>query len=140
MRSHRALALPAALAGALALAGCGSLSRDELKREVKSLQAIAVEGRILANESTRGKSHTPFVRVHASELADDADQSAQKLSDATPAHGLQGSVQRAVNIASAESQALGTLEVAPYRSRNSRKAARELLQLSHAAERLADKL
>lgn len=140
MGPGRGVAPLAAMAAALAVAGCGSLGRAELKREVLSLQALAAEGRILARESTLGRSHTPFVRVHARELADDADHSARKLSDATPGHGLEASVQRAVNIASAESDALGVLETAPYESRNSRRAARELLQLSHAAERLAEKL
>jgi hypothetical protein len=80
------------------------------------------------------------VRVHAGELADTVDESAEKLNDATPQAGLKNDVEHAMVLASEASQALGTLEESPGDEQQAKQARDELGKVSRAAGRLADSL
>ena len=98
---------------ALALAGCDPLDHSELRREVESLHSIAAEGRLLAKDVERDRTKATFVRVHARELADTADESAQKVTDADVQKDLGAEAKRTIDLAGELSDALGELEVAP---------------------------
>jgi hypothetical protein len=98
---------------ALVLAGCDPLDHSELRREVKGLHSIAAEGRLLAKDVERDRTKATFVRVHAGELADSADETAQKVTDADVQKDLGAEAKRTIDLAGELSDALGELEVAP---------------------------
>jgi hypothetical protein len=135
---------PAALTLALALSvfasGCDPLDHSELRREVDTIGSVATEGGLLADDVARDRTKATFVRVHAGELADTVDESAEKLNDATPQAGLKNDVEHAMVLASEASQALGTLEESPGDEQQAKQARDELGKVSRAAGRLADSL
>jgi hypothetical protein len=109
---RRTIALAAAVL-AVALAGCDPLDHSELRREVKSLHSIAAEGRLMAKGVERDRTKATFVRVHARELAESADETAQKVTDADVQNDLGAEARRTIELAGELSDALGELETAP---------------------------
>ncbi|WP_320671347.1 hypothetical protein [Patulibacter defluvii] len=95
------------------LAGCGGLSHDELERGIGSLEALAVEGRMLADGAASDRTKATFTRVHARDLAEQAQHEAEKLADARPDAGLDGWRDRAVALAGLIADALGDLQTRP---------------------------
>ena len=130
----------AACAVALALAGCNPLDSAELKREVESVGSYAAEGELLASEVARDRTKATFVRVHAEELASNADESAEKLNDADVATGLEGKAEQAIKLASDTSAALGELVVSPGDEQTGRSVQLELAHLSDEADKLSSSL
>ena len=124
----------------LALAGCNPLSHSELKREVDSIGSLAAEGQLLASDVSLDRTKATFVRVHASELASSADESAEKINDADVASGLEDEAKQAIKIAMDTSDALGELEVAPGDEQGAREVEAKLERASKAAEMLSAKL
>jgi hypothetical protein len=110
-------AVPALAATLVLLAGCGPLSRAELKRGVESLSAIAAEGRLLADGAAGDRTRSTYTRVHARTLAEDTDHEAEKLADATPEAGVRAERNHAVMVAAELSGALGRLQTSPGRER-----------------------
>jgi hypothetical protein len=68
---------------ALAAAGCGELSDDELTRGVESLSALAAQGQLVANGVARDATKSTYARVMAKTLGEEAEHEAEKLADAT---------------------------------------------------------
>ena len=132
----------AAAAGlaALWLSGCDPLTADELTREIDQIHSLAAEGAVLADGVRADRTRATFTRVHARELADSADESAQKLNDATEAPGLADDVEGAIELAGDVSQALGDLETSPGDEATGGDAAKRLRDLADRADRLADGL
>ena len=128
------------LALVLPLAACGPLDRAELKREVESIGSLASEGELLAAEVARDRTKTTFVRVHAGELESAAQDSAEKLNDATPGAELSDEIERAVRLASDTSDALGQLAVSPGDEATGRSVQLELNRLSNDADDLSSSL
>ena len=86
---------------------------DELKRGVDSIASAASEGKLLAQDVSRDRTRSTFVRVHARDLADDVNHEAEKLADAQ-AHGEVARIKaQAVALAQQVSDALGDLQVMP---------------------------
>ena len=84
----RHLAAVALAAVAVTLAACEPLGPDELQREV-ALDPLGRRGRRGARRAGRRSEHQrTFARVQARELADAAEHSAERLTDAHPAEGL----------------------------------------------------
>ena len=129
----------AACACALVI-GCGDLGRAELARGVESLNAIAVEGRLLAAGAIDDRSKATFTRVHARDLADRAEHEAEKLADASPAPGLEHQRDQAVDLASGISDTLGELAVKPGGEAEARRMRDELVRRADEAERLGQGL
>jgi hypothetical protein len=139
-RSHtrRRASTGAILAGALAcaFAGCGGpIQGDELKRGVESLGALASEGKLLAQDVSRDRTRMTFVRVHARELAGEADHEAEKLADATARGSLVDAKAEAVKLAQDISGALGDLQVMAGDEATGRHVA---VQLRHYASSASD--
>jgi hypothetical protein len=139
MRTRVLIAVAVALAVAPA-AGCGDLSKAELRRQVESFASIASEGRFVAQGVRQDRTRAAFVRVHAAELADEADSGAEKLHDARPQKGAQADVKRAIELATATSSTLGDIEVAPGDERAGAAAERKLLVLTKKLRALAEQL
>jgi hypothetical protein len=126
---------------ALASAGCGGpIQADELGRGINSLGSLAAEGKLLAQDVGRNRTRMTFVRVHARELADEANHEAEKLADAT-AHGrLVRPKDEAVKLAQDISSALGDLQVKAGDEATGRKAAAQLRRYASDAGTLAGRL
>ncbi|HEX8075173.1 MAG TPA: hypothetical protein VF545_09345 [Thermoleophilaceae bacterium] len=124
---------------ALATAGCGNLSRGELERGVATLEATASEGVLLAREVARDRTKATYARVHARNLADDAEHEAEKLNDATASTGIDGERRRAAELAGELGDTLGELETAPGDEAGAARAADDLRkQRSELADLLGE--
>jgi hypothetical protein len=125
-----------ATGAALAAAGCGDLSRAELKRGVESLGSIAAEGRLLARDVAADRTKATFARVQARTLSEQADHEAEKLGDATPAPGLHGARAQAVKLAEMLGDSLGALAAAPGDEAGAHARLRELAATAHRIDDL----
>jgi len=134
-----AAALLAATA-AIAIAGCEPLGPDELQREVQTIQSTAAEGSVLADQVAAQNIKRTFTRVEARELADAAQHSAERLTDAHPADGLEAPTRRAISLAEDVSAAVGGLETAPDDAAAAARAAQRLRDLADRSEQLAGSL
>jgi hypothetical protein len=122
---------------AILLAGCEPLGPDELRREVQTVHSLAAEGSVLADEIAAQNTKRTFARVQARELADAAEHSAERLTDAHPADGLEAPTQRAISLAEDVSAAVGQIEVAPDDASGAAAAANRLRSLARRTDALA---
>ena len=125
---------------ALAASGCEPLDQNELRREVESLHSLAAEGATLADQVNEQRTKRTFARVHARELGDSAEHSAERLTDADPADGLEAQTEDAIALADQISSAIGSVEVAPDDPVAAGKAAEQLRSLAARATALGDEL
>jgi hypothetical protein len=138
MTGRRGYAAAIAVGVAVAMAGCGGpMRQEELKRGIESLQSVAADGELLAHDVARDRTRATFVRVHARELAEEAQHQAEKLSDAEPGPGIGAEKASAVKLAQDISDALGELVTAPGDEAGGRSAEERLRGLAGDAERLA---
>ena len=83
----------ASLLAALALvaAGCngGTVDRHALTKDTEHIDSLACEGRLLANDISKGASTTYFAREHAAVLAEDASHFADALARRPTSAGLE---------------------------------------------------
>jgi hypothetical protein len=129
-----AVALTAALAAAVA--GCGPTDNAELKRRIQAVNAIAVEGRLLADGVIGDRTKATFARVHGRTLAEAAEHEAEKMADADVLERLEPERARAVGIAQRVSGAISVLQVFPGGEDNARGARNDLVDLAREAQRL----
>jgi hypothetical protein len=129
-----------ALVLAIAAAGCEPLGPDELQREVESVHSAAAEGSVLADQIAAQNMKRTFARVQARELADAAEHSAERLTDAHPADGLEGATERAIALAEDTSSALGRIETAPDDAAAAAGTADRLRELARQTDELAGSL
>jgi hypothetical protein len=132
--------LAAAAAMALATAGCGDLSRAELKRRVETLGSLAAEGELVAHDVEYDRTKTTFVRVHAGELSSAASDEAEKVNDATVAAGYEREAEKTIALAGDISDALDQLRVFAGDETRARDARAKLQQATRDAEDLAGQL
>jgi hypothetical protein len=123
------------LAGAWS-AGCGSLDRAKLHDRVETIGSVAAEGRLLADDVRRDRARATFVRVHARELADEADGQAERLADASAPAALAPARARALALAMDVSDSIGELQIRPGDERTGRRVADRLRSYAAAARRL----
>jgi hypothetical protein len=125
------------LTAALVLAACEPMSADELRREVDTVHSTAAEASVLGDQIASQNTKRTFARVQARELADAAQHSAERLTDAHPADGLEAQLQRAIALAEDVSDAAGSLEVAPDDAVAAGHAADRLRELARQTDELA---
>lgn len=129
------------LAFAALLSACGGpIQREELGRGIETLRSDAADGSLLARGVADNRTLSSFVRVHARELADDADHEAQKLHDADANGPLVEKKRKAVVLAQRISDALGDLQLAPGDEAAGRVAERQLDGLARQARDLSESL
>jgi hypothetical protein len=104
------------------------MSADELRREVETVHSTAAEASVLGDQIAAQRTKRTFARVQARELADAAQHSAERLTDAHSAAGLEPAIQRAITLAEDVSDAAGSIETAPD----------DAVAAGHAADRLRD--
>jgi hypothetical protein len=92
---RRALVSPLVLL-VLVLAGCngGTVDQHALDKDSESIDSLACEGALLANEIAHTASHTPFSRVHAGELYTRAANFQDALSTRPTTPGIEKAVRK----------------------------------------------
>jgi hypothetical protein len=93
-------------------AGCasgGSLGASEISHQSQSLQSLAAEGTLLAQDSASGRTTGTFVSEHASQLYRAATQAEAMLRGATAEPGLESERRKLLVLAGRVSAALKLL-------------------------------
>jgi outer membrane murein-binding lipoprotein Lpp len=139
-RTSRIVLIALAVLAAVLVAGCEPLGPDELRREVQTIQSTAAEGSVLADQVAAQNSKRTVTRVQARELSDAAGHSAERLTDAHPADGLEQQTERAISLAEDTSTAIGDVETAPDDAAGAARAADRLRELARQSEQLAASL
>jgi hypothetical protein len=121
----------------LAACGGGTLNAESFRKEAESVQSFAAEGALLARDIADGKSLSPYVRVHAGELAKDAETLARRLERAKGVPALRAKLPRASRLAARVAVALKKLEAEPGDRTGARRLQGELEDVAHSAEELA---
>jgi hypothetical protein len=122
------------------LAGCDPLDKNELRREVETIQSISAEGSLLAQQAAMNRTKLTYLRVHSQELADEAEETAEKLKDAEVQQSIKPQLGEAVNLAMEESDALGQLEVSGGDEPQARAAEAALDKVTDRTKQLTDQL
>ena len=93
MKGHRHLAL---LLVAIVLPACngGTVDLHALQNDSDSIDSLACEGALLANEVVHESSTGPFTRVHARELSTRASNFEDALSERPTTPGIERAVRR----------------------------------------------
>ena len=129
-----------AVIGGIVLSGCEPLDQGELAREIEGVASLAAEGAVLADEVAQQETKRTFARVHARELGDSAEHSAERLTDAHPAEGLDGATAKAIALSEDVSEAIGEVEVAPDDAAGADEASERLRALVQKLHHLEDSL
>lgn len=130
----------AGIALALALAGCGDLSREELTRGVESLSALAAQGQLVANGVARDATKTTYARAMARTLGEEAEHEAEKLADATPSPEVREEDHTAVQVAGEIAELLSQLQTFPGDEHHGRLVQRHLREVEEQANALVERL
>jgi hypothetical protein len=99
----------------LLLTGCngGTVDRHALKRDAEMVGSLATEGRLLANDMSKGASTKYFARVHAKELSREASNLADALAERPTSAGIEAKVRRLAKLAGRVSDELEQLHLHP---------------------------
>ena len=99
---------------ALLLSACngGTVDRHALENDSKSIDSLACEGALLADEVGHGESTGPFTNVHSGELAARASNFADALSTRPSTPGIERGVRREATRAGRIATLLHELETA----------------------------
>jgi hypothetical protein len=122
------------------LSGCEPLGPDELRREVQTIHSTAAEASVLADQIAAQRTKRTFARVHATQLGDSADHSAERLTDAHPQDDLIAQTNRAITLAEQVGEQIGGLETAPDDAQAAQATAARLRALAAKADGLAASL
>jgi hypothetical protein len=125
---------------AAAGAGCGPTDNAELKRRIQTLDAIAVEARILADGVIGDRTKATFARVHGRTLAESATHEAEKMADAEVLPRLAREREQAVAIAQRLSDAIAVMQVYPGAENKARDSGEEIRRLAGEAQRLDESI
>jgi hypothetical protein len=71
------------------------MTREQLDSELRQLTSLESEEELLNEVASQGRLTEIFIREHAAYLAEQARAAAKKLSQATPAPGLESELQAA---------------------------------------------
>ena len=139
LRRERLLVLGATLA--LLGAGCGSggkLGAKALSQQATSLQSLAAEGALLAQDAVSGKTTRIYTREHSFDLYKAVSQAEASLKAATTEPALQPKLRRLTVLATQVSAAVKRLGVA---SKDEQRAlGRELEAASQESKKIGEGL
>jgi hypothetical protein len=110
LRRERLLALAVTLV--VLCAGCGGggkLGAKALSQQSKSLQSLAAEGALLAQDAVSGKTTSVYTREHSSDLDKAASKAEASLKTAKTGPALQPKLRRLAALAARVSAALHRL-------------------------------
>ena len=139
LRRERVLVLAVILA--LVAAGCGGggkLGAKALSQQSKSLQSLAAEGALLAQDAVSGKTTRIYSRAHSSDLYKAVSQAEASLKAATTEPALQPKLRQLVILAAQVGAAVKRLGVA---SKDELRAlGRELERASQESKKIGEGL
>ena len=121
----------------LAACGGGTLDAKSFQKEAESIQSLAAEGALVAKDTASGSTTSPYVTVHAEELAKEADVLAQKLEQAKAEPEVKAKVAKAVELAEQIADDLERLADDPGNRAFARAARSRLADAAKTAEDLA---
>jgi hypothetical protein len=134
---RRALCL---VAVASLMSGCGRESRHDVRVSVEQISSISAEGALMADDLSKGRTKTTFVRVHGQDLSDQAQHEAEKLNDAPVDPDLVGRVDKAVQLAGDVGGAIDDMRTQPKDRAQARESEQKLQQWAEQARKLADSI
>jgi hypothetical protein len=123
----------------LALAGCGggSVSHEQVQKQLEAIQSLAAEGALVADGVADDRTTHVFVRVHAGYLDHAARKVATKLSSASSTGPVERDRARAARLAGGVAARLAALSHQPADRADARRIALELRRDAARAEHLA---
>jgi hypothetical protein len=127
-----------ALFGAGCFGGGGKLSAKALSQEAKSLQSLAAEGALLADDAVAGRTTSIFTREHSSDLYKAASMSAASLKTAKTEPGLEPKLHQLAVLAARVSGDLRHLGSAS--EQGERTIGRELQAAAQKSQKIGDGL
>jgi len=125
---------------AIAVAGCGDLSREELSRGVESLSALAAQGALVADGVARDATKSTYARVMAKTLGGEAEHEAEKLADAEPEAAVEGERDAAVQVAGEISQLFSELQTFPGDEHHGLLVRKHMGEVGEKAEAIVERL
>jgi hypothetical protein len=125
---------------ALAVGGCGDLSRGELSRGVESLGALAAQGGLLADGVAEDATKSTYSRVMAKTLGGEAEHEAEKLADAEPEAAVAKERHAAVGVARQLAELFAELQTYPGDERHGAVIQKRMAEAKDEADAIAEKL
>jgi hypothetical protein len=138
MRARMLLAIVVALP--VALTGCGRETRHDVRISVEQIASIASEGSLMADDLSKGRTKTTFVRVHGEDLSSQAEHESEKLNDAPIDPDLDARRQRAIELASDIGGAIDDMRVSPQDRAQARENELKLQRWGDEARKIADSI
>jgi hypothetical protein len=123
----------------LALVGCngGTVDKHALNRDAEKVASLATEGGLLANDVSKGRSTTYFVRVHAKELSGAASGFQVSLAKRPTSPGMTSDVRKLSKLAGKLSRELEQLHLHPTDRSVAERLKQPLKDDADAADKLA---
>jgi hypothetical protein len=117
-RGRKTQAVGAVLVGLLVaslLTGCngGTVDAHALERDAEKVGSLAAEGRLLANDVSKGASTKYFARVQAKQLSQAASDLEDALRERPATPGIEADVRKLSNLAGKVSDELQQLHLHP---------------------------
>jgi hypothetical protein len=125
---------------AVALSGCGDLSREELSRGVESLSALAAQGGLVADGVARDATKSTYARVMAKTLGGEAEHEAEKLADAEPEAEVEEERDAAVEVANEIAELFSQLQTFPGDEHHGLLVRRHMGEVGAKAEAIVERL
>lgn len=129
-----------AVALGIAVGGCATVDRDDLRSDVTAVHSAAAEGALLAGEAGAHRAPTPFVWMHSAELRHHVLEVSDRLEGEMEAPEVTGEVPTVKRLTERVAQALGRLHAQPTDSQVALAVRHSLLDASDATETLSEKL
>ena len=134
------VALSMLLMLALPLAGCGRETRHDVRVSIEEIASISAEGALMADDLSKGRTKTTFVRVHGDDLSSQAEHEAEKLNDAPIDPALDQRRQRAIVLAGDIGGAIDDMRVSPQDRVKARDSEKKLQQWADEASKIAESM
>ena len=125
---------------ALALGGCGRESQHDIRVSIEQIASVGSEGALMADDLSRGRTKTTYVRVHGEELSSQLEHEAEKLNDAPYDPALKARVEKAIELAGDIGGGIDDMRVSPHDRGLARDTENKLQQWADEASKLAEGL
>jgi hypothetical protein len=121
------------------LTGCngGTVDKHALKRDAEQVASLATEGKLLANDVSKGASTNVFARAHAKELSRAASDLADALSERPTLPEIEADVRKLARLAGKVSAELERLHLHPTDRAVAESLERPLMDDADAADELS---
>jgi hypothetical protein len=107
---------------------------------VEQIASISAEGALMADDLSKGRTKTTFVRVHGNDLSSQAEHEAEKLNDDPIDPSLDRRVQKAIGLAGDIGGAIDDMRVSPQDRGQARDSEQKLQQWADEARKLAESM